>query len=66
MTKIEAIIAMRDGKKVRHKFFATDEWMMLTPSGLYLFEDGNVCPSLLFWQDRRGIEWNDNWFLYND
>lgn len=64
LTKDEAIKAMREGKRVRHKYFASDEWMALTPTGQYKFEDGNVCPILEFWQYRKGDEWKNNWFIY--
>ena len=64
LSKSEAIRAMREGKKVTHQYFTSDEWMRLTPSGLYQFEDGVVCPSLLFWGDRKGEQWETGWSLY--
>jgi len=59
----EAMIAMKEGKKVRHRFFANDEWMMRTEDGKYLFEDGVKCSFLMFWMDRTGEEWNDDWSI---
>lgn len=38
MTKEEAIRAMSEGKKVRHRYFSKDEWVTINSSGLY--EDG--------------------------
>jgi len=64
MTKSEAIQAMREGKKVTHRYFTDDEWVKITPTGLYEFEDGVVCPSLLFWQDRQGEYWEDGWDVF--
>jgi hypothetical protein len=64
LSKSEAIKAMREGKKVTHQYFTQDEWVQLTPSGLYQFEDGVICPSLLFWQDRKGEQWETGWSLY--
>ncbi len=64
LSKSEAIQAMREGKKVTHRYFSNDEWVTLTATGLYLFEDGVVCPSLLFWQDRQGEYWETDWSLY--
>lgn len=47
MTKEEAIRAMSEGKKVRHRYFSKDEWVTINSSGLYEFEDGvKVGPSL--------------------
>lgn len=40
MTKEEAIRAMSEGKKVRHRYFSKDEWVTINSSGLYEFEDG--------------------------
>jgi len=62
MTKQEAIQAMRDGKKVRHIYFTDDEWIKLTPTGLYEFKDGVVFPNLLFGED-RDEQWNEGWEL---
>ena len=35
MTKEEAIKAMSEGKKVRHRYFSPDEWMAQLPNGDY-------------------------------
>lgn len=61
MTKEEAIRAMSEGKKVRHRYFSKDEWV--TSSGLYEFEDGVKVDSSLFWMDRQDSYWNDGWSL---
>lgn len=42
MTKEEAIRAMSEGKKVRHRYFSKDEWVTINSSGLYEFEDGII------------------------
>lgn len=43
MNKEEAFKAMKEGKKVSHKYFNSKEWMTLTKDGLIEFEDGVVC-----------------------
>ena len=63
-SKSQAIQLMREGKKVTHQYFTNNEWMQLTTTGMYQFEDGVVCPSLLFWQDRKGQYWETGWSLY--
>lgn len=59
MTKEEAIRAMSEGKKVRHRYF--NEWVTINSSGLY--EDGIKVDSSLFWMDRQDSYWNDGWSL---
>lgn len=49
----EAIRAMSEGKKVRHRYFSKDEWVTVNSSGLYEFEDGVKVDSSLFWMDRQ-------------
>ena len=41
MSKEEAIQAMKEGKKVTHRFFSSDEWMTIE-NGFLLLEDGVV------------------------
>lgn len=42
MTKEQAIQAMREGKKITHRYFATDEWMTIEHGNIITFEDGNL------------------------
>lgn len=58
MTREEAIKAMSEGKKVRHRYFGPDEWVSMNSNGLYVFED----PSL-FWMDRQESYWSEGWKL---
>ena len=64
MTKAEAMIAIMEGKKIQHRFFASDEWMTKTEDGKYLFEDGVKCTPHMFWFDRSGPEWNTDWEIF--
>lgn len=66
MTKLEAIQAMRDGKKVRHYYFSPDEWMSLTSGGNFLLEDGVVCIPAEFWFWRTEKEWDTDWEIYTE
>lgn len=63
MTKEEAIRAMSEGKKVRHRYFSKDEWVTINSSVLYEFEDGVKVGPSLFWMDRQDSYWNDGWSL---
>lgn len=62
LTKEEAIEAMRNGKRVRHQYFAPDEWMSMHGNRITL-EDGCSCWSYVFWADRTGAGWNDGYSI---
>lgn len=64
MTKEEAIKAMSEGKKVRHRYFGRDEWVTMKPDGSYLFEDGCSVSSELFWFDRQNSWWDKDWEIW--
>lgn len=66
MTKEEAIKAMSEGKKVRHRYFSPEEWVALNPDGTYLFEDGYSVLPELFWYDRQASYWNDGWEYFRE
>lgn len=66
MTRSSAIVAMIRGKKVRHRFFSSDEWVKMNPDGNYEFEDGVVCSPELFWKDRSGELWYDDWVIVDE
>ena len=67
MKKEEAIKAMSEGKKVRHRHFnfSSDEWMMQLPNGDYQFEDGVIigahCAQEDFWKYRQDESWSTDW-----
>jgi hypothetical protein len=65
MTRIEAIKAMREGKKVTHEYFTCDEWAT-QENGKILFEDGVKCSPSEFWQDRMVPEFNDGWSIWKE
>jgi hypothetical protein len=65
MTKQEAIQAMLEGKKVRHRYFTHDEWMTINRAGQILLEDGVAVQQWLFWRDRTGVGWEDGYTLLN-
>jgi hypothetical protein len=63
MTREEAIKAMSEGKKVRHRYFGPDEWVSMNSNGLYVFEDGVMVDPSLFWMDRQESYWSEGWKL---
>ena len=65
MTKDEAIQAMKEGKKVTHRYFDAGEFIQISADHqTILFEDGNRIIFQLFWSDRVGSHWNDGWGIY--
>jgi hypothetical protein len=64
MNKAEAIQAMREGKKVTHRYFSQDEWMTME-GGQILLEDGVRCSQNQFWADRTSPEWEDGYSLFS-
>ena len=65
MTKFEAITAMKSGQKVRHRYFSPEEWVTIE-NGYYLFEDGVRCLPTLFWMDRQGEMFDNDWEIYKN
>lgn len=63
MTKSEAITAMKNGLKVTHRYFSSDEWMTMQ-DGRILLEDGCKCSPEEFWRWRKDNNWNDGYSLF--
>ena len=63
MTKPEAILAMKQGKKVSHIHFSPNEWMTMEGNKIVL-EDGVVCSEAEFWHWRTNSSWDNDYFLF--
>lgn len=63
MSKEEAIQSMKEGKKVTHRFFSSDEWMTIE-NGFLLLEDGVRISLEDFFNFRSDSLWNDGYELY--
>lgn len=63
MTRSEAIKAMREGKKVTHKYFSREEWAT-QDHGLILLEDGVKCSPSEFWTDRQSELFANDWSIW--
>lgn len=62
MSKQEAIEAMKQGKKVFHRYFDKDEW--ITMQGLYIVtEKGHRIFQDMFWADRNREGWDDGYSI---
>ena len=64
MSKEEAIQAMKEGKKVTHRFFSSDEWMTIE-NGFLLLEDGVRISVEEFFDLRSDSRWGNGYELYN-
>lgn len=65
MTKQDAIQAMREGKKVTHEHFSSNEWMMMVDDRI-LLEDGVICSQYEFWRWRTNESWNQGYSLFKN
>lgn len=72
MTIQEAIQAMKQGKKVTHRYMEPDEFIRMRefavnkfdPS-VYWLSDKYQVSAYVFWKDRTAEGWNDGWELFN-
>ena len=64
MTKQEAIEAMREGKKVTHRYFSSDEWMTIKAGNIITFEDGGSGFINEFFDDRIDSSWEEGYSLF--
>lgn len=62
MTKDEALIELKKGNKLTHKYF-TDGEFIYQKGDNYVFEDGVGCHPVILWEDRATDEWENNWSL---
>lgn len=67
LTKAEAFEAMKQGKKVTHKYFTDNEWMKSDVTGMiYEFEDGVVCCRHEFWAWKDEKHFQTGWRIFNE
>jgi hypothetical protein len=64
MHKQQAIQEMMLGKKVTHRYFSPDEYITMD-KGLIYTEEGYSTTADLFWEDRQGKEWENDWSLFD-
>ena len=65
LTKEDAKQAMREGKKVTHKYFSPGEWATME-NGMVILEDGVRCSSQEFWHWRQQSFFDNDWSLYKE
>lgn len=63
MKKEEAIILMKEGQRITHRYFDPNEWMTMNGNKIEL-EDGVKCSETEFWHWRTQECWNDGYSLY--
>lgn len=52
---------MTQGKKVRHRFFSSKEWIKLIRAWTIETEEGYKVDWNTFWGDRQGAIWEVDW-----
>lgn len=67
MTRDEAKEAIESGKKISHRYFTPEEYVMLSSdgSGRYETEEGYIINPGLFWIDRRSDAFQIDWEIWN-
>lgn len=65
MDRATAIKAMREGKKVTHKYFTPEEWAT-QEHGEIVLEDGVRCQPSEFWRYRQTQLFNDGWSIFEE
>lgn len=66
MTKENAIIEMKKGIKVTHRYFSSDEWITMKGNFTIQTEEGYSFPADEFWRYRNDIDWMDGWSIYKE
>lgn len=68
MTKLEALEAMKEGKKVSHIYFTSDEYLYIDKEGIMRDESGcnwsHYSNDYNPWNDRSGGNWEKDWYIY--
>ena len=67
MTKAQAIQALKEGKKLTHRYFSATEFVFQPDpeKNIYQFEDGVQLSSTMFWLDRAIEQWDTDWEIIN-
>lgn len=62
MTKEEAKQALREGKKLTHRYFSDNEYIYA--KGNIIFSEDGVNHGFDFWNLRPDEWWNDGWEIF--
>ncbi len=65
MTKTEAILALKEGKRLTHEHFTQEEWVKMGNEGQMILEDGVEITPDEFWRWRQNESWNTGWEIIN-
>ena len=65
MTKAEALQALKEGKKITHRYYTSDEYLRMVGGKIYT-EDGFCMGDEYseFWSKIQ--KWKDDWSIYNN
>jgi hypothetical protein len=64
MKKLEAIEAMKSGKKVTHRYFTDGEWITMEGNLTVITEEGYAMSSVEFWKYRQGEAFETGWSIW--
>lgn len=65
LTKEEALQALSEGKRVKHRYFTGHDYMFLVDKekNIYKFEDGVEVEAQKFWYHRPGAQYLTGWYV---
>lgn len=63
LTKQQAIEAMREGKKITHRYFSPEEYITIKDNKI-VTEEGYRCSQMEFWAYRTSKEFETGWYLF--
>lgn len=62
LTREEAIKALDEGERLRHRHFSDHEWIEKGGRGI-ICEDGCSIDQFTFWMDRSHVAFDTDWFI---
>jgi hypothetical protein len=66
MNRYEAAQALKAGKKLTHRYFTPEEWVMGIEDDTYLLEDGVRCSPAEFWKWRQHSAFDNDWKIFTE
>lgn len=65
MTRTEAIECLKEGYRITHELFTSDEWVGLDLNGYMVCESGYI-DEKEFWEIRKDGVWETGWRIFEN
>ena len=66
MTRKEAKEAMKNGKKLTHRYFKADEWITINARNEIITELGYKISPVMFWLRRNSEAFDKDWSIFKE